>query len=309
MPLGWFSYNHLSVKQVLFIVNPHAGTGGTKAFETQIAGELDPRLFETQIAYTRYPGHGTELAADAARRGVDIVAAVGGDGSVNEVAQGLLGSSSVLAVVPKGSGNGLARMLGISRRTSAALAVIQEGALQTIDVGEANGHLFLSNAGVGFDALVARLFAGGSRRGLGAYTRQVLRALRHYHPETYTLRTEKRSWETTAFLVTVANGSQFGYNFKIVAGARPDDGILDACIMRPFPTLALPAVSLAAWIYGLAGTRYASHVPCRELRIAAARPLEWMQIDGDPVPVAGGTVRIRIRPSALQVLALQRTSF
>lgn len=297
------------MKQVLFIVNPRAGAGTTATFGSRIAGELDPRAFGTEIVYTRYPGHGTELATAAVSRGVDIVAAVGGDGSVNEVARGLLGSSSTLAIVPKGSGNGLARILGISRHTSAALRVIGDGSCTRIDAGQANGHLFLSNAGVGFDALVARLFAQGTRRGFWAYSRQVLRELRHYRPRTYTLQTGDTSLEIPAFLVTVANGRQFGYNFKIAAGARPDDGILDACIMKPFRPAALPAVSLTALTRGLAGSRYAIHMPCRDLRIGAEQPLEWMQVDGDPVPVPQGTVHMSVLPGAIQVLAPRPSTF
>jgi diacylglycerol kinase family enzyme len=270
---------------------------------------LDSRAFDFEIVYTRYPGHGMELATAAASQGVDIIVAVGGDGSVNEVARGLLGSSSTLAIVPRGSGNGLARILGISRSTSAALEVIRDGSCKRMDAGQANGHLFLSNAGVGFDALVARLFSQGTRRGFWAYSRQVLRELRHYRPRTYTLQTENTFLEIPAFLVTVANGRQFGYNFKIAAGARPDDGILDACIMKPFRPAALPAVSLTALTHGLAGSRFALHMPCRDLRIGAAEPLEWMQVDGDPVPVTQETVHMGILPDAIQVLVPRLSTF
>lgn len=290
------------MKQVLFIVNPQAGPRSAPAFGPRVARELDPRKFHTEIAYTRYPGHGTELAAAAVRAGVAIIVAVGGDGSVNEVARGMIGSPAVLAIVPRGSGNGLARTLGISRRR--ALQIIREGACKRIDVGQANGHLFLSNAGVGFDALIARMAARSTHRGLGAYSLQVLRELRRYQPVKYTLRGEDFSQEVSAFLVNVANGGQFGYNFKIAAEARLDDGILDGCIMPRFPLLALPAVVLTSLKRGLAGTAYARHLPCRELRISAAEgPLEWMQLDGDPVPVVQGVVHIRVIADILQVLS------
>ena len=136
-------------------MNRKAGTDDKEAFPAAVARYLDATRFSSRIVYTDYRGHAVELAAGAAREGVETVVVVGGDGSATEVARGLVDTATVMAIIPRGSGNGLARFLGIPRDMRRALELIGRGTPRAIDVGTAGGHLFLSNAGVGFDALIA----------------------------------------------------------------------------------------------------------------------------------------------------------
>jgi len=288
--------------QVLFIVNRKAGTDDKKAFPGAVARYLDATRFSSRIVYTDYRGHAVELAADAARQGVEIVAAVGGDGSVNEVARGLAGTATVMAIIPQGSGNGLARFLGIPRSTARALELIRDGAPRAIDVGSAAGHLFLSNAGVGFDALIARLFRDNKGRGLWNYARLVLAAIRRYEPVNYKVSTGEGSWEGKAFFVTAANSDQFGYGFRIAPQARIDDGFLDVCVMKPVRWWQLGAVSWRALRGTLPGSRYADYLRCRSLTLSGKTAVGPLQVDGDEVETPGGKLIFEIRPHALRVM-------
>lgn len=289
-------------EKVLFIVNRKAGTDDKKAFELAAARYLNAARFTHQVVFTEYRGHAVTLAKAAAGEGAGIVAVVGGDGSVNEVARGLKGTSTLMAIIPRGSGNGLARYLGIPRDIRRAIGVINTGVPRTLDAGEANGQLFLSNAGVGFDTLIATLFRDNKGRGLVNYARLVVAAVRGYRAATYTLSTESGTGRYQAFFVTAANANQFGYGFKIAPQAQIDDGLLDVCIMKPLRWWQLGAVSLKALSGTLPGSRYATYLCCRSLEIRAEEPITAFQVDGDSLPADGGSIRMKITPGALRVL-------
>lgn len=287
------------VKQALFIINQASGTDRRKTLEDLLAHHLDASVVRHEIAFTAYRGHATELAREGVKNGAQIIAAVGGDGSVNEVAQGMLGSSAALAVIPAGSGNGLARALGISRSAGRAIRLLNAMNIRRIDVGWANDKLFLSNAGVGFDALIARLFAKNTGRGLTNYAKLVIGSFKKYQSKHYHLETDQGEFHEQAFFVAAANGNQFGYDFKIAPDAELDDGLLDICIMQPLKMRDLPLVSVQALAGKLQNNVYASHVRCRSVVITREEPLEWMQVDGDAFPVENGKVTIRVQPHAL----------
>lgn len=286
----------------MFIVNKKAGTDGKKRFSSQVRRVLGAGMFSYKIAFTEYRGHATELARAAAAQNTDIIAAVGGDGSVNETARALVGTNSTLAVIPRGSGNGFARALGIPLNTARALSLLKAGTQASVDVGFAGEHLFLSNAGLGFDALVAELFADKKQRGLLNYARLVTLAIRRYRPATYLIRTATDEIEEKALFVAVANSNQFGYSFKIAPGARMDDGLLEVCIMKPLRWWQLPGVSLQALTGRLAGSRQMRYLRCTEVVIQGRERLQRMQVDGEPLPLERESIRITVRPKALTVL-------
>ena len=147
------------MKHLVFIINPRSGRDRVKAIQAEIDNTLDHQQFSFEVQYTEYAKHGIELARDAAGKGAFAVVAVGGDGSVNDVVKGLLGSNTALAIIPKGSGNGMARTLGIPRDVKAAIDIINRGNTVQMDVGYANDIPFISNAGVAFDALISKKFA------------------------------------------------------------------------------------------------------------------------------------------------------
>lgn len=290
------------MKRILFIINPKSGTDRKKDFPSQVDHVLNKKLFSYEIAYTEYRGHAIELSAQAAKDGMEIITAIGGDGSVNEVAQGILGTESTLAIIPRGSGNGLARSLKISRNTEKALDRINHLKNRTIDIGYANGHLFLSNAGAGFDTLIARLFKDRSQRGLMNYSKLVLQAVRNYPSKHYHLTIDGKEIHEQAFFVTAANGNQFGYNFKIAPNASLDDGLLDVCIMKPLRIRHLANVSLKSLTGKLEDSHYAKHVRCKNLIITREEPLKWMQVDGDAIEVKDNRININIQPACLKIV-------
>lgn len=290
------------MKRILFIINPRSGTREKADFASQVNNTLNKKLFSFEMAYTQYPGHAIELSSKAAKEGVEIVAAVGGDGSVNETAQGVQGTESMLAIIPKGSGNGLARALNIPIQTDQALTIINRDTSKLIDVGFANDHLFVSNAGTGFDTLIARLFKDRSKRGLVNYSKLVMHAVRNYPSKHYHLIIDGEKMNAPAFFVTAANGNQFGYNFKIAPHAALDDGWLDLCIMKPLKPLQIPVASFKSLLGKLEGSGFAKLIRFKNMTITREEPLEWMQVDGDAVPVINNRVDIHIQPASLKVL-------
>ena len=265
------------------------------ARETAAAAHVAPN-----VQVTERVGHGRELAAAAASRGARLVIAWGGDGTISEVASALIGSSAALGIVPAGSGNGLARELGIPRRPSAAIADAVRATPFKIDVGDVDGHYFVNTAGIGFDAHVASRFARARRRGFLGYVNLTARALASYVPLEYRIAVDGGPIQTVrAVLVTIANSAQFGNGARIAPGARLDDGELDLVTFEErsrFRTVcALPRLfnGTANRIAGCTIARL------RELTISADAPLTF-HVDGEPV-AGGTTLRARVHPRALRV--------
>ncbi|MFT4062275.1 MAG: diacylglycerol kinase family lipid kinase [Edaphocola sp.] len=288
------------MEKILFIINPRSGVDRAKALQSAIAQHLDATKFDPTIAYTEYPKHGTALAADAVSKGYAVVVAVGGDGSVNDIVAGLQGSNVALGIVPKGSGNGLARSLAIPLDAVAAIKKINAGNRVKIDLGRANGHLFTSNAGVGFDALVAKKFAKSKRRGMAAYSWIVTKYLWRYKEWDWSVNIDGTELQRQAFILTVANAEQFGYNFKIAPVADLQDGLFDVVIIKKYPKIIGAAIAMRAFAGTLLNSRYVEHYKGRAITISHPQ-LSQMQIDGDVVPCSEQVV-IEMLPAALTVL-------
>jgi YegS/Rv2252/BmrU family lipid kinase len=285
------------------IINPIAG-GGTIA-----AAERNARLalsiaegfrVQAEVFVTTHAGHARELAAAAAGRGARLVMAWGGDGTINEIASALVGSDVALGIVPAGSGNGLARELGIDRRPRQAIAAALHAPPRAIDLGELEGRYFVNTAGIGFDAHVASRFATARRRGFLGYAAITARALTSYVPLHYRITVPGApSQKVRAVLLTIANSAQFGNGALIAPGARVDDGELDLVVFQERSRLrticALPRL-FNGTVHQVAGCAIAR---IREVTIDADVPLTF-HVDGEPVE-GGTTLRARIHPSALRV--------
>lgn len=290
------------MKKILFIINRKAGTDREKRLEGAIRQHLPASDFEVEITHLAYLGHGADLAREAVERGVHTVVAVGGDGSINEIAQGLVGTRTALAILPLGSGNGLARALKIPLDVSKALQLIVQNKQLPIDVGYANEHLFLSNAGVGFDALIADQFRHTKKRGLWGYAKLVIGGFRRYQPAAYSIGIDDKRLQERAFLLTVANGNQFGYEFKLAPQANVFDGQLDVCVMPPVGFFSLLPVSIYSLLGRIDKTRYMKHFTGKEI-VVKSEELAYLQVDGDAVALStGGEVRFKVRPAALVVI-------
>lgn len=231
----------MHMKKLVCIINPIAGKGNGRTLADIISKNLDSNVYDFSIRFTEYAGHAGQIAAEAAAQGVDVVIAVGGDGTVNEVASKLSGTNTALAIIPRGSGNGLANHLGLPKNIRENLALINKGTVACIDTACVNDHPFFCTCGVGYDAKVAMDYAKAGTRGLITYVRKTLEAWHSYAPGTYHITTDNADFEIKAFLITIGNANQWGNNYHITPRASLQDGLLDITIIHPFNLLqAIP---------------------------------------------------------------------
>lgn len=230
-------------KKIYTIINPVSGTKSKKEIPEMIAS-IDPREYEVHILMTGYEGHATQIAKDAVRDGVECVIAVGGDGTINEVAKALVNTDVVLGIIPSGSGNGLARDLNIPLNYHKALEIIQKGNSVKIDYGIANEHIFFCTCGVGFDALVSEKVLNQSSRGKLMYVKSMLDVYVNFKPEHYKVTTPDGDFSDTSFLITCANASQYGNNGFIAPEADMQDGKMNIAILRSVPPMNIPQTAI-----------------------------------------------------------------
>jgi len=221
-----------ALKSIYFIVNPFSGGGKTKGIEEKIQTHLDHHQFKYQVQFTEGLGHATELAKAAVRSDHSIVIAVGGDGTVNEVAAGLINSDKTMGIIPAGSGNGLAMHLGIGRDITKAIGVLNNGLAITIDTCVLNERPYINLAGIGFDALIAYQTAHSKTRGFLAYAWQSIRSALVYKAKKYQLKIDDKVFEKEAIIIEVANAPMFGYNFTVAPLAKLDDGLLEIVVIQ-----------------------------------------------------------------------------
>ena len=276
---------------MLFIINPISGKGK----KAKIAQLLLAKGYK--VAFTEYAGHAEVLAREATE---EVVVAVGGDGTVNEVARGIVGTEKALGIIPCGSGDGLARHLGLSHNIEKALRTIEQGECKRMDTAEVNGRLFLSVCGVGFDAVVSERFAKSGKRGLANYIRQGLKTWRNYTPEKYIVEIDGKEIDVEALFITVGNSDQWGNNAKIAPLADCCDGILDITIVEKFGVLEMPWLALRLMTGTLQRSRKVHCYKGKEVRII--RECEGAaHADGDWF-MESATLNIKILPSALKVI-------
>lgn len=292
------------MKNIAFIINPISGTLNKRKLPKQIEKELDHTHWLENIVFTEYAGHATELAKQYAKMGFDAVVAVGGDGTVNEVATGLIGTSTALGIIPTGSGNGLARHLGISLRVNRALEQINHGESISVDYGLVNDHPFFCTCGVGFDALIADQFATSGSRGMKTYMQNIFKDLFTYQPETYIIRGKDIELSPQAFLVTFANANQWGNDAFIAPKASIQDGKMDIAILSKFPLIAAPSLAFSLFTKLIDRDAYMNTVQTNEVYVTRekAGPLH---VDGEPLQMPQ-ELHIRIVEDGLRVLVEKR---
>ena len=276
---------------MLFIINPISG----KRRKSRIIEYLKSQNFK--IVFTEYAGHAEILARDAQEK---VIVAVGGDGTVNEVARGIIGTDKVLGIIPCGSGDGLALHLGISRFFRQAVKTILNGKVETIDSGTINDKPFFSICGVGFDAIVSEEFAKSGKRGMLNYIDIGLKTLRHYEPEKYLVEIDGNKVETKASMITIGNSSQWGNNAQIAPLADIKDGLLDVVIVDRIDGIEMPLMAFQL----MTGHLDKNHrVHCyRGQNIKITRESSGpAHADGDWF-TTGPTLEIRILPHSLKVI-------
>ncbi len=269
-------------KQVRFIINPISGTRGKEAIAHLIPEYLDSERFEYDMVYTERSGHAAQLAKEAAKEGVDIAVAVGGDGTVNEVARSLVHTDTALAVIPCGSGNGLARHLFIPINPIGALKILAECSIETLDYGLINKQPFFCTCGIGFDAFISQKFAEAGKRGLMTYVDNTLKGGLTYKPETYHISIDGEEQTYEAFLIACANASQYGNNVFIAPAASMNDGLMDVTILEPFNLLEAPQVVVQLLNKTIDKNSHTRTFRCKRVHIHRERP-GVVHFDGEPM--------------------------
>ena len=291
-------------KSIVFVVNPKSGTQGKKAILKWIDERIDRSIYDYSIVNTEYAGHATQIAAAAVRNGIDIVVAIGGDGTVNEIARSLIHTDTALGIIPCGSGNGLARHLQIPMQAKAAIDIINKGFQTRIDYGKINQIPFFCTCGVGFDAFVSLKFADSGKRGLLTYLENTLHESLNYQPETYEIENEEGTVKYKAFLIACGNASQYGNNAYIAPQASLTDGLMDVTIMEPFTVLDVPSLSFQLFNKTLDQNSRIKTMRAKKIKIHRAQD-GVMHFDGDPL-MAGKELEVEIVPAGLNVIMSEK---
>jgi len=293
-------------KSIIFIVNPISGTKTKDALPALAEQYIDANIYDYEIVKTEYAGHAAEIATQCAREQKDICVAVGGDGTVNEVARSLTQSQTALGIIPCGSGNGLARHLCLPMDMKQALEVINSGKTDAFDYGVINDQPFFCTCGMGFDAYVSQKFADSGKRGLATYVENVLKGGLTYKPDTYLITDETGEREYKAFLVACANASQYGNNAYIAPEASMQDGLLDVIIIEPFNILEAATVGFDLFAKTLKNNAHIRTFQSRSIHIHRDQP-GAVHFDGDPINM-GTDIYVRIVPRGLKaIINPQRT--
>jgi diacylglycerol kinase (ATP) len=294
--------------KVRAILNPRAGVAARGTRRAVERGR--PSWKDYAVYLTREAGHATELAQEAVAGGADLVLAVGGDGTVNEVARGLLGSEVALGIVPVGSGNGLARALRLPLRPAASLLALEGGVRRPMDVGLLNGLPFLNVAGAGFDAVVGHAFhergRRGGRRGFLGYVRLSLLQLRSYRAPSVEVHAAGERLRLEPFVLTFANGPQYGSGAVINPGARLDDGWLEIVAFDPLPARQLLSAAPRLFLGGIERAAGYRRIVTRDAVVTATSPLA-VHRDGDP-DRATERIEVGLAPRALQIVVPRATA-
>ena len=291
------------MKNIAFIVNPISGTKAKNRVAKLIRELLDLQQFAPTVVVTEYAGHATQLAQQFAMEDYYAVVAVGGDGTINEVASGLIGTNTALGIVPNGSGNGFARHLDISTRMNRAIEMLNNSEVINVDYGLVNDQPFFSTCGVGFDAIVAQDFSDSSR-GFKGYLQSIFKDFFQYKADTYQLKGEGIDITTTAFLVNFANAGQWGYDAYIAPKASVQDGWLDVAIVSEFPITAAAGLALSLFTKNIDEKLHMNTIRTKELTLTRASE-GAMHIDGTPM-VMPAELHVKIVEEGLKVLVKKR---
>lgn len=288
------------IPRARFIFNPRSGHNARNPWLLERARAfIAEHKLDAEVVPTERPLHATELARRALEEGCGLVVAIGGDGTMNEVAAALVGTGATLGLIPCGSGNGLGRHLGLPGPGKGAFRALLDGHSRVIDTGLADGHPFFNATGLGFDAVLSARFNALEKRGLSSYVPATLRTLLRYQPDEYILRADAREIRAAGFLVAVANSDQYGNDCFIAPGARVDDGLLDLTLLprlTAWNVLPLAVRLFAGRVRGAPGV-----VNLRSARFAIERPAPGpIHTDGE-VRDAGAVVEVSVLPSSLRI--------
>lgn len=285
-------------EKTLFIINPISG-GKDKSHIPQLISQFfTPSTFE--ICYTQGVDHATQLTREGIMKGFHNFVAVGGDGTVNEVAKALIHTNFNLGIIPFGSGNGLARHNKIPMSHTKAMVLVSNAKIKRIDTCSLNGMPFINMSGVGFDAHIGKLFAESKSRGFSTYLSTTINEFVHYKAHSYTLKVNGNVLQKDAFLISFANSSQYGNNAFIAPHADMEDGLLDVCIMKPFPPLQIVDLGFKLFTKGIEQSHYFETIRTDEV-VLERSDADVVHLDGEP-QATGATLKVKVHPKSLNLM-------
>ena len=287
-----------SLNKVYVIINPISGTSSKDKVVKQLARLKDE--YDISFFYTEYPHHATKIAQEAIQNDVECVIAVGGDGTINEVAKALVGTNTVLAIIPHGSGNGLARHLKIPMNANKAIDLIKKYKMMQIDYGIANKNVFFCTCGVGYDAQVSEKALHQTKRGILMYAKNMITVFRKFHPETYRVVAQGNTFQGEAFTVTCANASQYGNNAYIAPNADISDGQMNISILKPLGITDIPKAAFQMFTKRINNNPKLNELICNKVSIE--REFDGvMHLDGNAI-YTNSRIDVEIVHRGLRVL-------
>jgi diacylglycerol kinase (ATP) len=288
-------------KKALFIINKFSGGGFSPSLEGRIIDYCAQEKVECTIEFTQARGHATELAKQASEENeFHTVFAVGGDGTVNEVAQGLVGTQTIMGILPKGSGNGLARHLAIPIDFKKSLELIKSDRVIEMDTFLVNGMLSVNVSGVGFDGHVASLFGKNGKRGFVGYSKLVLKEFLSFKEFQFDVELDGKKFEKESFIVALANSSQFGNNARVAPQASVCDQLIDVCFVKKVPIYQAIGFGFNMFSGQLNKSSFVEIVKAQKIQLDFKEPMPF-HIDGEAHPAAQ-RLEVKIQPASLRML-------
>ena len=286
-------------RKALFIINPISGGKKKDGVPELIEKHLDTEAFKATIVFSDGVAHARQIAKEAINI-FEIVVAVGGDGTVNEVASAIVGTDTILGIIPFGSGNGLARFLDIPMDAQKAIKNLGAGHVEIIDSAQLNDQPFFNMAGIGFDAHISEVFSHGAKRGFFSYIKSSILEIANYKSQTYQLDIDGAAYTREAFMLSFANSSQYGNDAHISPNASVQDGLLDVCVIKRFPLWRFPEMGIRMLTKTAEGTKYVEIIRGKHIRVKREHPGP-VHLDGEP-QIAGTDTEIKIIPNSLKVI-------
>ena len=290
------------MKKIYFIINPAAGIHHSRKqkLEEMIPEYFPAETFQTEIVRINEKDRISDLTQKAVAKGHDIIVAVGGDGTINEIAQVLVDSSAVLGIIPAGSCNGLAHFLKIPFKLEEALNLIKNGEAMCIDTIQLNDRIAVSIAGMGFDARIARQFALDNHRGFFTYFKIAVKEYITFRPRLFQVITNNFIIKERAILLSIANSNQFGYNTFIAPKASITDGLADITIVKKIPYSKILRTVVLLFTHKIDKSLYVNTYKADQFTVIRETG-KYVNIDGEPFKM-DKEVHVKVKPHSLRIL-------
>jgi len=285
--------------KALFIINPISGGKKKDGVPELIEKHLDKTVLKPAIVFSDSVAHARQLAKEAVGK-FDVIVAVGGDGTVNEVASAIVSTETPLGIIPFGSGNGLSRFLKIPMDAEKAIKNLTSGRVELIDTATMGGRPFFNMAGMGFDAHIAEVFSHNKKRGFISYIKSTFEEFSKYQPQMYQMQIDGRTYNREAFMLSIANSSQYGNNAHISPHASVQDGLLDVCVIKKFPLWRLPEMGIRMVTATSDKTNFVEIIRGKHIEIKREKPGP-IHLDGEP-QVMDTDIVVKVVPASLKVI-------